>query len=110
MKTRNICTGKSYTAGEGQSGSGQTGELPESIVISHIPVSGDKEVTISQIIGMSLPDNEDDKLEDSVPPSLYGKKSLKEKWLVMPSIKPKHLGKGKIGIRHIITDRSEVVE
>ena len=79
MKARSVHAEKACTAGEGQSGSGQTDKSPESVVISYIWVGDNKEVTISQIIDMSLPDNEDDKLEGSVPPSMYGEKSPKEK-------------------------------
>jgi len=79
MKTRSVHAGKACATGEGQSGSCQTNESPESIIISHILIGDDKEVMISQIIDMSLPDNKDDELEDSVPSSIYGKKFPKEK-------------------------------
>ena len=110
MKARSIHAGKACTEGEGQSGSGQTDESPESIIINCIPVSDEKEVMISQIVDMSLPDNKDDKLEDSVPSSIYGEKSPKEKWLIIPAAEPKHLRKSDMGIPPIIADRSEVVE
>ena len=79
MKMRSIHAGKSCTAGEAQSGSGQTDESPESIIINCSLVGDNKEVMISQIVDMSLPDNEDGELEDSVSSSVYGKKFPKEK-------------------------------
>ena len=60
-----MCAGKAHTTGESQSGSGQTDESPE-VVINHILVGDGKEVMISQIVDMSLPENEDDKLEGSI--------------------------------------------
>ena len=110
MKTRSIHSGKAHAADEGQSGSGQTDESPESVVISYILVSDDKELTISQIVDTSLPDSKDDEPEDSAPSSIYGKKLPNEKWFNMPTAEPKHLGKSNMGIPPIIADRSEVVE
>ena len=110
MKTRSICAGKAHVTGEGQSGSAQTDESPESVVISHIPVGDDKEVTITQIVDMSLPDNEDDKLEESLPSSVYGKKFPKEKQPDMLAAEPKCPGKNDMGLPPIIADRLEAGE
>ena len=109
MKTRNVRTGKACATSEGQSDSGQT-DKPTEVVVSRIPFSDGKEVMVSQIIDKSLPDNKDDELEDSIPPSILGETSPEEKGLVIPSIEPKHLEKGKTDSPPTIIDRQEIVE
>jgi len=94
---------------EGQSGSGQTDELTE-VVISHIPVSNDKEVTITQIVEPSLQDNEEDELEGSMPSSIFGDKSPKEKQDSLSITETKHLEKGNTGLPLINMDRREMAE
>ena len=98
--------------GEGQSGSGQTDDLIESGVVGCIPVGNDNltEVMITQIIDMSLQDNKDDELGGSMPSSIFGEKSPKEKQACLPATKTKHLEKGEMGLPPIITDRCEMVE
>jgi len=45
------------------------------VVVGQIPVSNDKEVTITQTIDMSLQDNEDDELGGSMPSSITKRKT-----------------------------------
>jgi len=97
MKTRSIRVGQACTTSEGQSGSSQT-DGPTEVVISHIPVSNDKEVMITQIIETSLLDNEEDKLRRSMPSSIFGNKSPKEKQACLPADETKCLKKGDIGL------------
>ena len=59
---------------------------------------------------MSLPDNEDDELEESVPSSVYGKKLPKENQSDVIATEPKHLRKSNTGLPPIITDIPEAVE
>ena len=92
---------------KGQSGSSQMDELTE-MVVSCIPVSNDKEVTITQIVDPSLQDNEEDKLGGSMPSSMFGNKFPKEKHTSLPTDETKHLEKGDIGLPPIITDRCKV--
>ena len=96
--------------GESQSGSAQIDEFPESIVINCIPVGDNKEVMITQIIDTSLPENEDDELEESVPSSVYGKKLAKEKQPDMLAAETQHIGKSNMGLPPIIIDKHEAVE
>ena len=87
---------------KGQSGSGQNNDSPDSIVISHVPVGNNKAVMISQIMDTSLLDDEDNELEDSVPPSMYGKRSLIKKQFIMPATEPRCLGKDEMVIPLIV--------
>ena len=94
---------------EGQSGSSQTDE-PTEVVVSHIPVGNNKEVTITPIVDMSLQDNEDDELGGSMPSSIFGNKLLKEKQANFPTAKSKCLEKGNMDLPPISTDRCEMAE
>jgi len=104
MKTRNVCA-----MSKAQSGPSQVNELTES-VISHIPFSNSKEVTIFQIRDKPLQDNVEEEMEDSVPPSILGETSPMEKQLVTPSVETKHLERDKTDTLPTITDRQERME
>ena len=62
---------------------------------------------ITQIIDMSLPDNEDDELEESAPSSIFGAKSPKEKQSDVLTAQPKCFRKGNVDLPPIITNRPE---
>jgi len=94
---------------EGQSSSGQTDE-PTEVVVSRIPVGNNKEVTIMQIIDPSLQDIKEDKLGGSMPSSIFGDKSTKEKQDSLPVTETKCLEKGDTGLPLINTDRCEMAE
>jgi len=80
------------------------------VVVSCIPVSNDKEITITQIRDTSLQDNEDDELGGSMPSSIFSNKSPKEKQANFPTAETKCLKKGNINLPHISTDRHEMAE
>ena len=109
MKTRSTCVSKTCTMGDSQSGSGLSNK-PIEVVIDHILVGNNKEVTISQIRDPSLLDNEEDMLEESTHSSMYDNKLSKEKRSDAITAEPRALNEGDVDPRPIITNRPEAVE
>jgi len=109
MKTRSTRASKTRTMGDSQSGSGLSNE-PIEVVIDHILVGNDKEVTISQIGDPSSLDNEEDRLEESTHSSMYDDKLSKEKRADAIAAEPRALNKGNEDPRPIIINRPEAVE